>query len=139
MHIHLHVVNEHAPSRPENLRYGTMPDPIDWGCEKCRLERHGSEEFAGDAIGIELREPVGGGQSVRPAEDRLCEGLRIVWFHQCGMRRDLRDGRGAGGGDGAASRHRFQQDDAEALLDAGQAEHVAAIVLGGELRARDVA
>ena len=37
MHIHLHVVNEHAPSRPENLRYGTMPDPIDWGCEKCGL------------------------------------------------------------------------------------------------------
>lgn len=39
MHIHLHVVNEHAPSRPENLRYGTMPDPIDWGCEKCGLDR----------------------------------------------------------------------------------------------------
>lgn len=38
MHIHLHVVNEHAPSRPENLRYGTMPDPIDWGCEKCGLD-----------------------------------------------------------------------------------------------------
>jgi len=54
------------------------------------------------------------------------------------MWRHLWNCRGAQGDDGLGSRHGFQQHDAEAFLNAGQAEEIRAVVLGQELGVRNV-
>ena len=68
---------------------------------------------------------------------RQCRGA--LRFHQGRVRSHLGDGRRARRHDRLTGRHGFQQHDAEAFLDAGQAEDVGAIVLGGQVGTRNIA
>ena len=86
----------------------------------------GAERGAGFGGAIERLD--GGGQR-----------FGTVGLHQHGMWRHFWNCRRAGGDDGLGGRHGLEQHDAEAFLDAGQAEEIRAVVLGQELGTRNVA
>src|ERR1039458_3495263 len=111
------------------------------------LPCRGFQKPAGHEGGVELFHAAGafgghGGAALGRAVERLDGGgerFGIVGFHQRGVRRDLGNGGGQGRHDGFRRGHGFEQHDAKAFLNAGQAEDGGAIVFRGQRGAGHVA